>query len=112
MNIVFKQYDCFSSGKIKYFTCPPETFSPTTHLAASIVADMAKEFSLDDADFNKKENMEIDQLPSVRPSTTVSVETMGFFEGKPESQSDDLTMECDDDEKKEEKNGKGDVVSV
>lgn len=83
----------FFSGKIKYFTCPPENFSPTTHLAASIVTDMAKEFSLDDADFNKNETKDIDQLPSVRPSATVVVETMGFFEGNSEPQA---AMECDD----------------
>jgi hypothetical protein len=86
-------------GKIKYFTCPPETFSPTTHLAATIVADMAKEFSLDDADFNQKETNDIDQLPSVRPSTTVAVETMGIFEGKSESQETESIMECDDNDK-------------
>lgn len=60
---------------------------------------MAKEFSLDDADFNKKETNDLEQLPSVRPSTTVAVETMGFFEGKPESNDDVSTMECDDNEK-------------
>lgn len=89
----------WNTGKIKYFTCPPETFSPTTHIAASIVADMAKEFSLDDADFNQKETHDIEQLPSVKPSTTVAIETMGFFEGKPESQDDVSVMECDDNEK-------------
>lgn len=60
---------------------------------------MAKEFSLDDADFNQKETHDIEQLPSVKPSTTVAVETMGFFEGKPESQDDVSMMECDDNEK-------------
>lgn len=99
----------FFRGKIKYFTCPPESFSPTTHLAATIVADMAKEFSLDDADFTQKESMDIDQLPSVRPSATVSVETMGFFEGNTELNINDSAMECDNDTK--ELNGKTDVVS-
>lgn len=69
---------------------------------------MAKEFSLDDVDFNKKETMDLDQLPSVKSSATVSVETMGFFEGKPES--DESTMECDDKNEKEVENV--DVVSV
>lgn len=57
---------------------------------------MAKEFSLDDIDFQKKETDEMDQLPSVKPSSTVSIETMGFFEGK--SEIDEKTMECDDDD--------------
>lgn len=58
---------------------------------------MAKEFSLDDTDFQKKESDEMDQLPSVKPSNTVSVETMGFFEGKSEI-DDNKAMECDNDE--------------
>ena len=95
-------------GKIKYFTCPPETFSPTTHLAASIVADMAKEFSLDDADFNKKETEDIDQLPSVKPSTTVVVETMGFFDGNSEPQ---MAMDCDDGDAANAENGKNREVN-
>ena len=82
------------SGKIKYFTCPPETFSPTTHLGATIVADMAKEFSLDDVEFNQMETNDIEQLPFIRPSGTVAVETMGFFEGK--DQSSESVMECED----------------
>lgn len=82
------------SGKIKYFTCPPETFSPTTHLGASIVADMAKEFSLDDAQFNKLETNDIEQLPCIRPSGTVAVETMGFFVGK--DQESESVMDCED----------------
>jgi hypothetical protein len=63
---------------------------------------MAKEFSLDDADFNQKETNDIEQLPSVRPSTTVAVETMGIFEGKSDSQEVESTMECDDNDKESE----------
>ena len=58
---------------------------------------MAKEFSLDDVDFHQKETNEIDQLPSVTPSNTVAVETMGFFEGGTESTTNE-NMECDVDE--------------
>ena len=102
-----------SSGKIKYFTCPPETFSPTTHLGASIVADMAKEFSLDDIDFNKMETNDIDQLPCVRPSGTVAVETMGFFEGKSQSQDVESVMECEDsDEERTKSSEKKKVVII
>ena len=80
----------FCRGKIKYFTCPPETFSPTTHLSSTIVMEMAKEFSLDDVDFKTQETAEIEQLPFIKPSGTVSIETMGFFEGESNA------MECDD----------------
>jgi hypothetical protein len=72
---------------------------------------MAKEFSLDDADFNKNEMNDIDQLPSVKPSTTVAVETMGTFEGKPESQEAESTMECDDNDKELE-SGKDNAVGT
>lgn len=83
-------------GRIKYFTCPPETFSPTVHLDAAIVGDMAKEFSLDDADFQKKEMNDIEQLPFIRPSATVAIETMGICQG--DSQANiGMQMECEDE---------------
>ena len=94
-------------GRIKYFTCPPETFSPTTHLGASIVTDMAKEFSLDDVDFAKKEEKVMEELPSVRPSATVAVESMGFFEGSDRmEETDENEMECDDEETSAKGGGK------
>ena len=83
------------SGKIKYFTCPPEAFSPATHLSAAIVTEMAKEFSLDDVDFQTKETADIEELPYIKPSATVSVETLGFFEG--DDVPADARMECDTD---------------
>jgi len=84
----------WNTGRIKYFTCPPENFSPTVHLGASIVGDMAKEFSLDDIDFQKKETEDIEKLPFVKPSTTVAIETMGIFQG--DSQANIEThMECE-----------------
>lgn len=54
---------------------------------------MAKEFSLDDVEFNQMETNDIEQLPCIRPSGTVAVETMGFFEGK--DQSSESVMECE-----------------
>jgi len=75
----------WNTGRIKYFTCPPETFSPTVHLGATIVGDMAKEFSLDDVDFQTKESNDIDALPFVKPSSTVAIETMGIFHGDSEA---------------------------
>ena len=82
-------------------------------MGASIVADMAKEFSLDDIDFNKMETNDIDQLPCVRPSGTVAVETMGFFEGKSQSQDVESVMECEDsDEERTKSSGKKKVVII
>lgn len=58
---------------------------------------MAKEFSLDDVDFQKKETEDIEKLPFVKPSATVAIETMGIFQG--DSQANIEThMECDDSE--------------
>ena len=55
---------------------------------------MAKEFSLDDIDFQKKETEDIEKLPFVKPSTTVAIETMGIFQG--DSQANIEThMECE-----------------
>ena len=43
------QYGHFiSSGKITYYTHPPEQHTLPTHVSASIVTEMAKEFSLDE----------------------------------------------------------------
>ncbi len=56
---------------------------------------MAKEFSLDDVDFQTKETADIEELPYIKPSATVSVETLGFFEG--DDVPADARMECDTD---------------
>lgn len=59
----------WNSGKIKYFTHPPETVAGD--VSAEIVSEFAKEFSLDTLD--QAEDM--DTLPVVRPSEVVMVET-------------------------------------
>lgn len=54
---------------------------------------MAKEFSLDDVEFQAKEMTDMEQLPFVKPSSTVAVETMGFFEADNRTAEQ---MECDE----------------
>ena len=68
------------------------------------MADMAKEFSLDDVEFNQMETNDIEQLPCIRPSGTVAIETMGFFEGK--DQDSESVMECEDPKE----NGENSIV--
>lgn len=38
----------FHTGKISFYTVPPEAYKPETHLSAEIVTSWAKEFKLDD----------------------------------------------------------------
>ena len=40
----------WNSGKIKYFTLPPETETKETHVSAEVVSTFAKEFSLENLD--------------------------------------------------------------
>ena len=41
-------YMFYFSGKINYFTHPPEQHTLPTHVSASLVTEMGKEFSIDD----------------------------------------------------------------
>lgn len=67
------------------------------------MAEMAKEFSLDDADFAKKEEKDLEELPEIRPSATVAVESMGFFEGTDRQEdAESAVMDCEDDGDQEE----------
>lgn len=38
----------YFSGKIKYYTVPPETDDSSAHISSAIVTEVAKEFSLDE----------------------------------------------------------------
>ena len=59
----------WNSGKLKYFTHPPEV---TTEMTSSIVQQFSQDFSLDD--LQTVETMDISNLPQVRPSEIVQVE--------------------------------------
>merc|ERR1719187_1869127 len=60
----------WNSGKIKYFTHPPEQ-NPESNLGAEIVQTFADEFSLDTLD----SKMDLDTLPVLMPSDSVQVES-------------------------------------
>merc|ERR1719373_62484 len=82
----------WNSGKIKYFTHPPEV---TTEMTSSIVQQFSQDFSLDD--LQTVETMDISNLPQVRPSEIVQVEA-GKIHEKAEQ------MEEMDEEDAEEEN--------
>ncbi len=68
----------WNSGKIKYFTHPPETVAGD--IASEIVSEFAKEFSLDTLDMDN----DMDTLPVVRPrygarSQVSSYLTVAFY---------------------------------
>ena len=59
----------WNTGKIKYFTHPPEQSSPESFLGAEIVEQFASEFDLKDLD-NK---MDLNELPNVKPRGFIQV---------------------------------------
>ena len=56
----------FFSGKIAYYTLPPEKKAEEVHLGAELVATMSKEFDLDGLE--EEEKMMIDEMPDVDPA--------------------------------------------
>lgn len=86
----------WNSGKIKYYTHPPETVTKETHVSSEIVATFAKEFSLDDLDKMDQEDMT--SLPSLNPSDTMAVETSGIVENAKQSDDEAESMEDSEDE--------------
>lgn len=65
----------WNTGKIKYFTHPPEAETRSTHISAEIVSSYSKEFSLDDLD--KMEEDAWQNLPNVLPSQTMLIQSSG-----------------------------------
>jgi len=78
----------WNSGKIKYFTHPPEAAEST--MQAEIVTQFATEFSLDSLD----QKDEMDTLPAVKPSDSIQVEAGSILEKAAEV---DEEMEDDGD---------------
>ena len=81
----------WNSGKIKYFTHPPEV---KTESASQIVQEFSRDFSLDELE--SVEKMEISNLPSVRPSEIVEVEGGEIVDKAEEMEQMDLEDENDE----------------
>merc|ERR1712112_520211 len=81
----------WNSGKIKYFTHPPETKSEST---SQIVQEFSKDFSLEDLE--SVERMEFSNLPNVRPSEIVQIEGGEICDKAEEMEQMDLEDENDE----------------
>ena len=88
------ELDTLFRGRLKYYTHPPELMS---HVSAEVVQTMAREFSLDDSEFNAMETEDLEALPQVRPSQTVRVESNGIVDNVKEGDTDEELDDDDDD---------------
>ena len=87
----------WNSGKIKYFTLPPETETKETHVSSEVVSTFAKEFSLENLD--KMDQDDLSDLPAVKPSEEafLAVGSSGMIETI--NQEEEIeAMEDDSDE--------------
>merc|ERR1719312_1361310 len=80
----------WNSGKIKYFTHPPEQ-QVESSLGVEIVTQFAEEFSLDKLD----QSEEMDTLPALKPSEIVQVES-GSIVAKAAEQEEDEDEDVDE----------------
>ena len=113
--IILNDWNC---GKIKYFTHPPEEETSQKQagadnesmVAAEIVSEFAKEFSIDDFDMTKMESDDMDNLPHILPSQTMLVVSTGIIEG-----TENITEPSDEenmsDEEETEAEGKENLLS-
>merc|ERR1711997_1287760 len=83
----------WNSGKLKYFTHPPQV---KTEMVSTIVQEFSKDFSLDDLE--TVEAMDFSNLPQVRPSEMVEVEAGQIHEKAEEM----VEMEEDEDDENDE----------
>jgi nuclear GTP-binding protein len=87
----------WNTGKIKYFTHPPETENKNTHVSAEVVTEFAKEFSFDKLD--KMDQDDINELPALNPSETMVLESSGMVDSAShEADAEDMEDGEDSDE--------------
>jgi len=90
----------WNSGKIKYFTHPPEEVE--ANISSEIVSEFAAEFSLDDLAAAEEHDMKI--LPAVRPSETTGLAASAIVESASKEIEDEIMPDMevgdgdDDDE--------------
>ena len=89
----------WNSGKIKYYTYPPEECRNGTDDSnvvmeeAEIVSEFAKEFNLDDLNIVRMEADDIENLPNVLQSQTMVISTSGIVK---EHKNDDMSETNED----------------
>ncbi|XP_035218599.1 guanine nucleotide-binding protein-like 3 homolog [Stegodyphus dumicola] len=82
----------WNSGKIKYYTHPPEEYKPSIHISAEYVSEMGKAFDLSSLD----EQMELDKAPETLPSKAVAAKSAEPTEGMLSGEEEEA-MDADDD---------------
>jgi nuclear GTP-binding protein len=82
----------WNSGKIKYFTVPPETHTLPSHISAEIVSSLSAGFRFD-ADLVEQEMEELDKGISSKVTTALCMPSLGFLSA--ESNGTSETMEED-----------------
>jgi len=94
----------WNSGKIKYFTLPPETETKETHVSAEVVSTFAKEFSLENLD--KMDQDDLSDLPAVKPSEEafLAVGSSGMIETINQEEAIESMEEDSDEEIEDEEN--------
>ncbi|XP_064486485.1 guanine nucleotide-binding protein-like 3 homolog [Ornithodoros turicata] len=88
----------WNTGRIKYYTHPPETHELPTHLGAEIVSTMSAEFDIDSLETAEQE--EFKSVRVVRPCDAVAMDTMGIVEEISEKGDTEGDMEMDADNEK------------
>jgi nuclear GTP-binding protein len=78
-NAARKVLNDWNSGKLKYYTVPPEVQSLPSHISAEIVTEMSKEFDINDLIYDQ-EMIEIDKnIPKkVNESGALVIDSFGF----------------------------------
>ncbi|XP_038061806.1 guanine nucleotide-binding protein-like 3 homolog [Patiria miniata] len=108
----------WNSGRISFYTHPPEQHSLPAHIDAKIISEMGRAFDIGSLEQDDKQTLGV--LPPVRPSNTILVESAGLTMGvtdeemgsstdmeaeKDDSDIDDEGDDDDDDEKAEFQEG-------
>lgn len=88
----------WNSGRIKYFTHPPEA-KASSFVNAQIVQEFAKEFSLNDLD--KMDQDDLKDLPHVLNSDTMLIESSGIV-NEADKNDGGMDVEEDDDDDEDE----------
>ncbi|XP_067833889.1 guanine nucleotide-binding protein-like 3-like protein [Heptranchias perlo] len=83
----------WTSGKICYFTHPPETHTLPTHISAEIVAELGKEFDIEELEKGNQEALTMVTSPAEQSG--ICVQTAGLTSGDSECEmgEDGVTQE-------------------
>jgi len=111
----FKVVEDWNTGKIRYYTQPPEEHSLSHHLTAEIVTSMSSAFDLTQVDH--LQTLTLQKLKGADAAKEILLPSEGLTDGEMDEDKiiekdddDDDEWEDDDDEDEEEEETKGDMV--